>query len=165
MLHLEFERELYKSARNFGQSQQACDSREDFDDHVKLHCHFYTAGFAAYLTLTLTMDTVEPHSHSLEPGEWPFTEPENAAVFTTSRAVRGGEPILLVSHDHEGDWQFLCGDVTKVEECMLVCLACAYIRDRSVGVLADLPTGWQARRESVDSPWERYSVEDEDDES
>ena len=91
------------------------------------------------------MDTVEPHSHLLEPGEWPFTEPENAAVFTTSRAVRGGEPILLVSHNHDSDWQFLCGDVTEADECMLVCLACAYIRD------------------NVGLPWERYPVEDDDD--
>jgi hypothetical protein len=114
-------------------------------------------------TLTFIMDTVEPHSHLLEPGEWPFTEPENAAVFTTSRAVRGGEPILLVSHNHDGDWQFLCGDVTEADECMLVCLACAYIRDKSVGVLADLPAGWQARRDNVGLPWERYPVEDDDD--
>lgn len=108
------------------------------------------------------MKTVEPHDHRLEPGEWPFAEPENAAAFTTSRAIRGGEPILLVSHDHEGDWQFLCGDVGEADECMLICLACAYVRDRSVGELADLPAGWQARRASVDAPWERYPVEEDD---
>jgi hypothetical protein len=109
------------------------------------------------------MKTVAPHDHGLAPQDWPFAEPENTAAFTTSRAVRGGEPILFVSHNHAGDWQFLCGDVGETEECLVICLACAYLRDISVGELADLPAGWQARRESIDSAWERYPV-DEDDE-
>ena len=107
------------------------------------------------------MDTVAPHKHSLAPSEWQFSEPENAAVFATSRSVHNGEPILLVGHNQNGDWQFLCGDVTPTEECLIVCLACAYLKDKSIGQLADLPLGWQASRETVDAPWERYCVEDE----
>ena len=42
---------LYKSVQNFMQTQQACGLKKDFDDYVMLHCHFYTADFAAYITL------------------------------------------------------------------------------------------------------------------
>jgi hypothetical protein len=40
--------------------------------------------------------------------DWPFDEPENLAVFTLGRIIRGEAPILLVSHDEEdgGWWQF-----------------------------------------------------------
>jgi hypothetical protein len=110
------------------------------------------------------MATVEPHDHRIDTREWPFAEPHNTAAFTTSRHLRDGQPILFVSHDHEGEWQFLCGDICDDEECMLICLACAYLRDKTVGELADMPAGWQARRESVDSPWERFPVDEEPDE-
>jgi len=109
------------------------------------------------------MSTVAAHPHSFPAEDWPFSEPDNTLAFTTSRALENGEPILLVSHDYEGDWQFLCGDVTDEEQGKIICLGCAYQRDKSVGELADLPLGWQARRESVDAAWERYPVEEADD--
>src|SRR5947209_12602760 len=38
---------------------------------------------------------------------WPFAEPEDLAVFTLKRIVRGESPILMVSHDEDdGGWQF-----------------------------------------------------------
>ena len=108
------------------------------------------------------MSAVAPHEHPIAPGEWPFAEAENTAVFTTSRALRDGEPILLVTHNQNGDWQFLCGAVDDRDECLVVCFACAYVRDKSVGKLSDLPRGWQAARATVNSPWDRYEVEDDD---
>jgi len=110
------------------------------------------------------MSTVAAHPHSFSAEDWPFAEPENTLAYTTSRALVNGEPILLVSHDHEGDWQFLCGDVTNEEQGKIICLGCAYQRDNSVGALADLPSGWQARRESVDAAWERYPADEDEDE-
>lgn len=56
------------------------------------------------------MNTAVPHELALAPGEWAFAEPENVLAFTTPRFLRGGEPILLVSHNHDGDWQFLWDD-------------------------------------------------------
>lgn len=108
------------------------------------------------------MDTIEKHPHRFAPSSWPFADPDNTVAYTTSRALRDGEPILFVSHDQNGDWQFLCGDVTAADECLLVCLGCAYERDRTIGELADLPCGWQAWRDSVDAPWEKCPPEDED---
>lgn len=105
------------------------------------------------------MDTVEDHPHSFPLSEWPFQEATNTATFTTTHVIREGHPILSVYHDHDGDWQFLCGAPTDVADAMLVCLGCTFERDRSIGELADLPIGWQAWRESADAPWQRASYE------
>jgi hypothetical protein len=103
--------------------------------------------------------TVEAHPHAFDPEGWPFSEPVNALAYSTTRAIRGGEPFLLVSHDHDGDWQFLCGDLGDDEEGLIVCLGCAYERDPSLAGLSDLPIGWQARRGSVEEPWQTFPYE------
>jgi len=95
------------------------------------------------------------HSHKFRPDEWPFQDADNTAAFTTTRVLRENYPVLIVSHDSEGDWQFLCGTTYETADLLVVCLGCAFDRDRSVGELADLPVGWQAVRESKESPWER----------
>lgn len=43
---------------------------------------------------------------------WPFHEGRNRAVFTT-KPVLDGHPILLVTHDREGDWQFSMAFITR----------------------------------------------------
>ena len=47
---------------------------------------------------------------------------QNIAVFTTSHVVKMKLPIVYVSHDADGDWQFLSSDGAAVEEAMLVSL-------------------------------------------
>jgi hypothetical protein len=44
-----------------------------------------------------------------------FTEAQNAAVFICHR-VKEGHPILFVSHDDQGGWQFLCGEAEGCAE-------------------------------------------------
>src|SRR5947209_249261 len=44
-----------------------------------------------------------------DPAIWRFQEGSNRAVFTTKSVIHDGLPILFVSHDSDGDWQFLCG--------------------------------------------------------
>ena len=109
------------------------------------------------------MDTVADHTHSFLPGSWPFAEPTNALVYTSSRVLRDGHPILVVFHDHDGDWQFLHGEVGEDDDCKIICLGCAFERDSSVGILNDLPFGWKASRQSVSSTWqcEPYETGDE----
>jgi hypothetical protein len=70
-----------------------------------------------------------------------------------------GHPVLAVSHDEDGDWQFLCGTTLRSEDCKLVCLGCAFQRDFSLAEIADLPRGWQAVRDHVGGPWERLPPE------
>jgi len=86
--------------------------------------------------------------------EWPFSDPKNLAVITTWSILRGGKPILLVSHDEDG-WQFLDGDIPRMEDAAIVSLQHIARHDLSLTELADLPVGWQAWREDATSPWKR----------
>lgn len=103
------------------------------------------------------MGSIENHSHSF--AEWPFPEPVDTLVYTTTHVLRDNYPVLLVSHDQDGDWQFLCATTNDSADGLIVCLGCAYERDNTVGEVADLPIGWYARREYVGGPWERTPSE------
>jgi hypothetical protein len=93
-------------------------------------------------------------------GEWPFEDPENVATLTVRQVVRGGQPILLVTHDSDdGMWQFLTGGPVEEADAMIVSLREVYRLDPSVGELADLPLGWQAERLAVGRPWRRRARE------
>jgi hypothetical protein len=87
--------------------------------------------------------------------DWPFHQGKNVAVFTTNRVLDGSHPILFVSHDSEGDWQFLCGTTNRPSNGRIVCLGSIIKRDDSLADLADLPEGWQAVRDSVGGRWRR----------
>jgi hypothetical protein len=107
------------------------------------------------------MRNVSAHQHSFAASEWPFEEPADAAAFTTTRVAHEKLPVLVVSHDEEGEWQFLCGTTTASSDCLVVCLGCAYERDPTLADVSDLPVGWQAQRKHVGGSWERYPPEPE----
>ena len=86
---------------------------------------------------------------------WPFDEPPNCVVFSVHEIVFGGKPILFVSHDKDGDWQFLTSEPARRDDAAVVGLKEIVDRDRSVLELADLPSGWIATRRSANAPWER----------
>lgn len=102
------------------------------------------------------------HTHNFTESDWPFDVPVNAASFTTKYVVEGSRPILEVYHDHEGEWQFLCGTTNASADAKLVCLGCIIERDPSIFPLADMPPGWVAYRASTDQPWSRETYEDSD---
>ncbi|QEH37566.1 hypothetical protein OJF2_61570 [Aquisphaera giovannonii] len=85
---------------------------------------------------------------------WPFQAGKNVAYFTT-RHVLAGAAVLLVSHDEEGDWQFLCGTTNDPSDGALVCLGDMLARDSSLAEVADLPEGWMAERQAPGTDWSR----------
>ena len=88
--------------------------------------------------------------------EWPFADPKNIVVFTTTQILRLGQPILYVSHDEDdGAWQFHTGEQVSDEDAMVVTLSEMVEHDQSICELADLPFEWIAERERVGSPWRR----------
>ena len=99
------------------------------------------------------MPILEGHPHEF--ADWPFSCSISTAAFTTSRVLEDGFPVLMVSHDEEGDWQFLCGTTNEYKDCRLVCLGCALERDGTLAEIADLPEGWLAFRDYVGGPWDR----------
>jgi hypothetical protein len=69
--------------------------------------------------------------------------------------LAGEAPILFVARDGEDrGWQFLTGSPCEEESCV-VALRWIWQLDSSIGVLADLPPGWEAARSSPELPWER----------
>ena len=99
------------------------------------------------------------HIHKFDEGEWPFDDPINAIAITTIGVIEKGLPALIISHDQDGDWQVLCGTTTETEDARIVCLGCAYQRDKTIGEMASLPRGWRAWREFVGGPWEKERKE------
>jgi hypothetical protein len=107
------------------------------------------------------MPKLAGHPHAF--ADWPFVESVNSAAFTTSRVLEEGFPILMVSHEDDGDWQFLCGTTSDYEHCKLICLGCALESDGTLATIADLPRGWLAFREFVGGPWDRQPHPEDDD--
>ena len=95
---------------------------------------------------------------------WPVHEGKNRMCFTTER-VREGSPVLLVSHDKDGDWQFLCGTTNDPREGALVRLGNMLANDNTLAEIADLPEGWTARRTGLGAKWHRAEEVGEGDDS
>ena len=98
---------------------------------------------------------LKPHNRlvSADHKVFNFEEAPNTAAFTC-RHVLAGAPILYVSHDSEGDWQFLCGDQDhEGSDCLLVCLADMVGRDATVSELAKMCTGHHAERQTKGAQW------------
>jgi hypothetical protein len=87
--------------------------------------------------------------------DWPFADTRNTASITT-RQVLEGAPILRVSHDaDDGSWQFLCGTTNDPADARVVGLGSMFVRDPTLGELADLPEGSYAWRKAPGLPWQR----------
>jgi hypothetical protein len=77
--------------------------------------------------------------------------------FACKNVWERGAPVLLAVHDHNGDWQMLCGSDEHVvaEEVVVVHKEHLADRDPSLRTTFDMPSGWEANRETEGGPWER----------
>jgi hypothetical protein len=91
---------------------------------------------------------------------WPFHEGRNRAVFTTRPVLEEGHPILLVTHDTDDSWQFLCGTTNRTEDAKIVSLGSILERDGTLAEVANLPEGWRAFRRERGSAWSRERLEE-----
>ncbi|MBX3388173.1 MAG: hypothetical protein KF691_01815 [Phycisphaeraceae bacterium] len=92
-----------------------------------------------------------------ETGEdWPFEDPRNVATISLRRIVFSGRPVLYVEHDDEdGTWVMLDDEPMTEKDACVVALEEMVVRDPTLIELADLPCGWEARRDFVGGPWRR----------
>jgi hypothetical protein len=90
--------------------------------------------------------------------DFKFREERNLGVFTT-RQVLEGKPVLRVSHDVDGDWQFLCDTTSDVGDLKLVALEEIVQRDSTLNKLFELNYGWSAWRETPEHDWETWEKE------
>ncbi|MBB1288366.1 hypothetical protein H5085_09240 [Pseudoalteromonas sp. SR43-6] len=91
------------------------------------------------------------HNHNFNQNEWPFKESSSSQVYTTKLVVHEQYPIVFIVHDEDGDWQFLCG--TTTEDIVVACFGCFYEHHKLIEQFSDLPRGWCAWRDNVNSPW------------
>lgn len=94
------------------------------------------------------------HTHHFK--NWPFRAAVDAVTFSTAKVAREGFPVLQVSHDHHGDWQFLDATTDQPGECVLLCLGCVFETDATLAAISDLPPGWSAYRGELGGDWERW---------
>jgi hypothetical protein len=99
------------------------------------------------------------HGHA-NPGGFTFQEDPRTGVYSCVH-VKDGAPILYVTHDREGDWQFLCGRTHDPSEGVLLCLAEVVAGDTSLHSLAGLCRGHRAEREHTSQPWKIIDPADE----
>ena len=86
-------------------------------------------------------------------GEFPFADAPNTACFTCRHVLEENKPILYVSHDEDGYWQFLCGGNHTEEDARIVSLALIISIDETMSDLAELGYGYYAEAESPTSDW------------
>jgi hypothetical protein len=105
----------------------------------------------------------EPRRYgAVMPGAWRFADPPATGVFSTRQVFVEGAFLALVSHDGDGDWQFLHDgdeegdeDLRSEDDLLLVRLQEVVDRFPEVVVLSDLPRGWYAWRDGPEVPWTR----------
>ena len=99
------------------------------------------------------------HTHDF--ADWPFDDAINTVTYCTAHVAERRLPVLRVTHDHDGAWQFLDATTEEPGEPVLLCLGCVFESDRTLAEVTDLPLGWSAYREHVGAPWERWQKEAE----
>jgi hypothetical protein len=90
-----------------------------------------------------------------------FDLDRHTGVLVCTHVLDEGLPIARVSHDRDGDWQFLCaGDQSEctASEARSLCLEHVVDRDPSVNALAGMCRSHTATRASPDAEWQ---IEDE----
>jgi hypothetical protein len=90
--------------------------------------------------------------------DFKFREERNVAVFTT-RQVMEGLPILLVIHETNGDWQFLCDTTYEADNLKVVALEELVTRAPTLNELFQLNYGWQAQRLVASADWQKQEHE------
>lgn len=89
--------------------------------------------------------------------DYPFYDSPDTAVITCCHIIEDDEPILYVSHDSDdGMWQCMCGKTHDTNEARVVSLLDIFSIDNSIGMLAELPLGCYAERDSIKSKWKLY---------
>jgi hypothetical protein len=96
------------------------------------------------------------------PVAWPFDQTRNTACISTRPVFDQGHPILFAQHfEDDHSWVFGCGATKASESAMVVAMGEVFRRDPSIVLVSDLPPGWIAQRQDIDSPWiRRQTLED-----
>ena len=87
---------------------------------------------------------------------WQFPDPPHTSSYLSKSVHEKLEPVTYVSHDENGDWQFLGDKMSEGGGPVLSCLHHPIDDDPSLEELHDLPLNWYATRKRPGSRWERF---------
>lgn len=76
--------------------------------------------------------------------------------------VDAGSPVLLVVHERDGDWQFLCGAARHSSADGLIAHV-KHIFERDATTITEvgaMPKGFWAERNSADESWEVHESDE-----
>lgn len=95
---------------------------------------------------------------------WPFSAQPNVVTYAHRTIADREKPILIFGQYPDGAFCAYTGEdvVDADHEIICVCLSHIVEIEPSVMILADLPVGWWAVRESPDSPWIREQIPDDE---
>ncbi|MBU0941386.1 MAG: DUF4262 domain-containing protein [Bacteroidetes bacterium] len=86
-----------------------------------------------------------------------FREHKNLGVFTTKQFLEENKPIIRVTHDEDGDWQFLTENA-ELKDAKIVHLGHLIEKDKTLNELFRLDYGESAERNFIGDNW-RESLE------
>ena len=92
--------------------------------------------------------------------DFKFREKRNLGVYTNRHFLEDGKPILLVTHEDDGDWQFLTGDIVDSSDVRLVALEEMVKMDKTLNAVFNLEYGQRAERDSIGMDWSRDYIEE-----
>ncbi len=88
---------------------------------------------------------------------WPFDDPAKTPAFVCRHVFQRTAPILVVVHDGDGDWQFLCDrdhGESSGEQPEVVCLEDVLALDPAVADVGRIEPRQTATRPSPREPWQ-----------
>ena len=78
---------------------------------------------------------------------------KNMVVFTTTYVVKMKSPIVYITHDEDGSWQFLSSEGADMKEVMLVRLGEIIEIDPSIRDVLYVSPNTEAHRSNIESEW------------
>ncbi len=89
---------------------------------------------------------------------WKFPMSRHTNAFLSQRVFDKVEPVVFVTHDRDGAWQFLGDTMSDHGGPVVSCLHHPVDDDSSIEELHDLPLGWYAERSIPGAAWRRYEL-------
>lgn len=107
-------------------------------------------------------EEAEDQAHAV-PSDWDLPQDPHLGVIVSGPVDSRDLPVLVVVHDHEGDWQVLDGVAEPdIETAKVVCLHHIVEQDPTLReVLRTLPVGHEAFRDAVDDQWQYEPYSDD----
>lgn len=91
--------------------------------------------------------------------EFKFKDTKNTACFVCNHVFDKSKPILYVTHDSDGYWQFLCGEDHHTEDDIkVISLLQAVTLDATINDLYEMPLNAGAERKQINEKWIPFNI-------